>query len=133
MTTDKLLQTLQTRFEDHMERHPDWSWDQVQARLQSQPDSLDILAQMEDSGAEPDFVDLGPDQDPHLIYVDLYTKTPKERESLCYDEEARLGRKKFPPESSVQAEVAKTGSQLLDPDQYRALQKVEAIDLKSSV
>ena len=64
--------------------------------------------------------------------LDCYQKAPKERESLCYDQAARLGRKKFPPVSSVLEELAHLGSDLLTPDQYLAIQALFPLDEKGS-
>jgi hypothetical protein len=51
----KLLQTLQTRFEKHMGRHKGVSWAKVQARLEATPAALKALQEMmEATGGEPD-------------------------------------------------------------------------------
>ena len=51
-----LLGTLKARFEKHMGRHEGVDWSEVQARLESRPDKLRSLEQMERTGGEPDVV-----------------------------------------------------------------------------
>lgn len=87
---------------------------------------------MEATGGEEDLI--AHDQLPFAgpIFLDCYQKAPKERESLCYDQAARLGRKKFPPVSSVLEELAHLGSDLLTPDQYLAIQALLPLDEKGS-
>ena len=53
---DDLLNTLKTRFEKNKNRHPGIDWAAVQARLESHPDKLWSLHEMERTGGEPDVV-----------------------------------------------------------------------------
>ena len=51
---------------------------------------------------------------------------------MCYDKSARVNRKKFPPVSSV-CEVCKQWNvNLLTKDDYRSLQNIQEVDLKTS-
>ena len=52
----KLLATLQTRFEKNPGRHKGIAWAKVQARLEAQAEKLWSLAEMENTGGEPDVV-----------------------------------------------------------------------------
>ena len=74
---------------------------------------------MEETGGEPDLVDL--EIFKGLVYVDLADKSPKGRRSLCYDKEARLARKENPPASSVMEEIGDFGIKLLSEEKYKAL------------
>nr|WP_301183564.1 DUF4256 domain-containing protein [Limosilactobacillus fermentum] len=54
------------------------------------------------------------------------------RKSLCYDEEARLNRKKNPPTGDVVTAAEKLGAYLLDEEDYLLLQSIGDFDLKCS-
>ena len=55
--TEKILQTLQTRFEKNKSRHTALEWSKVQKKLEANPDKLWSLHRMEETGGEPDVVD----------------------------------------------------------------------------
>ncbi|MDK7187289.1 DUF4256 domain-containing protein [Facklamia hominis] len=126
------IQAIKTRFEAYPQRHGGISWKDLAAYLIQHLDQLAVLLRMEDTGGEVDLI--AHDQLPFVgpIFLDCYQKAPKERESLCYDQAARLGRKKFPPASSVLEELAHLGSDLLTPDQYLAIQAHFPLDEKGS-
>ena len=46
----KLLQTLKARFEQNSARHPEMAWEKVQARLETNPEKLRTLEEMERTG-----------------------------------------------------------------------------------
>ena len=54
----ELLETLQTRFEENMQRHKNMEWEKVKAKLESAPAKLSMLARMKETGGEPDVVGL---------------------------------------------------------------------------
>jgi hypothetical protein len=126
-----LLVTLQARFEANHARHPGLVWATVQHRLTSHPDKLTVLRAMEDSGGEPDVVDMSV-QSGELLFVDCSAESPAGRRSLCYDREARMGRKQDRPESSALEMAAKLGVELLTEAQYRHLQSLGPYDTKTS-
>jgi hypothetical protein len=119
-----LLQ-LEKRFNQHRHRHPGLFWEDVEPLLQQHTSVLDL---MEDSGGEPDVVVI----DGHWYVVDMVKETPKGRRSLCYDKEARLGRKKFPPHSSVIEMAQMIGIHVVDETMYHQLQAIESLDEKTS-
>lgn len=121
----KLLETLKSRFEKNPSRHPGVKWADVQARLEAKLSSLD---QMEQTGGEPDVVVLGKD----LLVVDCSTESPAGRRSLCFDAAALASRKENKPKGSAMAMAADMGIELLTEEQYRALQKLAELDLKTS-
>lgn len=47
---------LKSRFIANSHRHPDISWEDVEARLLAHPDKLTIIEKMEETGGEPDIV-----------------------------------------------------------------------------
>ena len=76
MQRDELLSTLKSRFEEHPDRHPGLSWAKVQTRLESHPEKLTALHEMELTGGEPDVV--GHDKKTgELRFVDCSPETPK--------------------------------------------------------
>lgn len=127
----ELLTLLKRRFEENSKRHPDLGWDAVAEKLNAQPEKLQTLFQMEESGGEPDV--LAYDKESNLFhFYDCSPESPKGRRSVCYDREARVNRKKFPPEHSAE-ELAETwGGQLLTEEQYQYLQQFGEFDLKTS-
>ena len=126
-----LLVTLQGRFEANHARHPGLEWPTVQHRLTGKPDKLAVLRAMEDSGGEPDIVEHDAATG-ELLFVDCCAESPTGRRSLCFDKEARLGRKENRPEGSALEMAAKLGIELLTEAQYRHLQTLGPFDTKTS-
>ena len=122
------IKILKTRFENHLFRHPNLIWDNVEAFLRKYLNILDVVTKMEETGGEPDLYEF----DQQLIYVDCSKETPKDRRNLCYDESARLARKKFPPETSAEGLAQAMGIKIVDEALYIKLQSFEAFDLKTS-
>ena len=56
---DNLQTLLKERFEKHPERHPALGWADVIRQLEVQPHALWSLYRMEETGGEPDVVELG--------------------------------------------------------------------------
>ena len=130
MKDDDLLQTLKARFDRYPQRHAGIDWADVQTRLEQLPDALAALRAMEGSGGEPDVI--GRDREGRLLFCDCSPESPKGRRSLCYDREALDARKEHKPASSALEEAAAMGIELLDEEQYRALQALGEFDRKSS-
>ena len=128
---NQLISILRERFESNMYRHPNISWNDVNSRLEENPESLYSLQMMEDTGGEPDVISLEKDND-QIVFIDCSKESPSGRRSLCYDREALDARKKFKPENSAK-EVAKfIGVEILNEKQYRYLQSIESVDSKTS-
>ena len=125
-----LLEILEKRFREHPARHRGVPWDTVKVLLDQKPDKLAVIQYMEASGGEPDVLQFGADGS--FYAVDCSAESPAGRRSLCYDREARTGRKKFPPESSAQEHAEAMGIELLSESQYRHLQSLGEFDLKTS-
>ena len=125
-----MLEILKNRFLANPQRHPDIQWSEVETLLTNNPQALNILKLMEESGGEPDTI--GYDSAGKLIYCDCSKESPLGRRSLCYDEEALAKRKNNPPVSSVMAHAANMGVKLMDEKLYRHLQSIEEFDLKTS-
>ncbi len=129
--SEELLSTLKTRFEKNMNRHQGLDWAKVQAKLEISPDKLWSLNEMENSGGEPDVVGFDKNAEEY-IFFDCCTESPKERRSLCYDREALDSRKANKPRSSAMDAANDMGVEILDEQQYQELQKLGAIDNKTS-
>jgi hypothetical protein len=129
--SQELLKTLKTRFEKYMPRHAGVDWAQVQAKLEARPEKLWSLHEMEMTGGEPDVIG----QDEHtgeILFVDCSAETPKERRNICYDRQALDARKENKPENTAMDMAAEMGIELLNEEQYRALQQLGEFDLKTS-
>ena len=128
---EELLGTLQARFEKNMQRHQGLEWGKVQAKLDANPEKLWSLNEMERTGGEPDVVSYDEMKDEYTFY-DCVTETPKGRRSVCYDLEALESRKKHKPENNAMDMATAMGIEILTEEQYRALQKIETFDKKTS-
>lgn len=128
---EELLEVLKARFEKNMNRHEGLEWAEVQAKLEANPEKLWSLNEMEVTGGEPDVV--GQDEEKgEYIFCDCSAESPKGRRSVCYDREALESRKKNKPENNAMDMAAAMGIELLTEEQYRALQKLENFDKKTS-
>ncbi len=123
-----MIEVLRNRFERHVQRHPDVSWSEVEARLQADPAKLKTAVAMEESGGEPDVVVF---DDGAICLVDCAVESPPRR-SLCYDPEALASRKANKPAHSALGLAREMGLSLLTPEQYRFLQSLGEFDLKTS-
>lgn len=126
----KLLETLQDRFEKNKERHPNLAWDQIVEKLEENQEALQALYRMEETGGEPDVVELSGDE--ALTFYDCAKESPKGRVSLCYDDEALQKRKANKPAGSAVEMAKEIGAEILTEDEYRALQEIFPFDLKTS-
>lgn len=126
-----LLETLKARFEKNKNRHQDFLWDSVQARLESNPEKIWSLNEMEMTGGEPDVVGLDNSSGAYIFY-DCSAESPKGRRSLCYDREGLESRKEHRPENNAIDMAAFMGIELLSEEQYRGLQRLGEFDLKTS-
>lgn len=126
-----LLETLRTRFEKHPRRHKGVAWEAVRTRLESNDAALTTLAEMEQSGGEPDVI--GYDKKTgKYVFCDCSAESPAGRRSLCYDRKALDARKENKPKGSAADLAAKIGAELLTEQQYRELQEVGEFDTKTS-
>lgn len=127
----ELLSVLKARFKKNMNRHKGIDWEEVEARLDDRPEKLWSLNEMERTGGEPDVVGYDP-QTGKYLFMDCAAESPKGRRSLCYDREALDSRKDYKPENNAVDMAADMGIDLLNEDQYRALQQLGKFDAKTS-
>ena len=123
---DKLLVTLQARFEKNMKRHKGVEWNKVIIKLKADPDKLWSLNEMEKTGGEPDVIvpiatrnDKKADE---YIFCDCSAESPAGRRSICYDGEAQRSRKEHQPKNNALDMAEEMGIELLTEEQYRDLQ-----------
>lgn len=126
-----LIKTLKDRFEKNPGRHRGIAWSKVQEKLDSSIAKLWSLAQMENTGGEPD-VTAFDKKTGEYVFMDCSKESPKERRSLCYDDKALASRKEHKPNGSAIAMAEEMGIDILDEEQYRALQRLGEFDLKTS-
>ncbi|MBS3990585.1 MAG: DUF4256 domain-containing protein [Erysipelothrix sp.] len=117
---------LQTRFNHHPMRHPNLSWEDVSPFLDAK--MWDIIQYMEETGGEPDLIEY----QGKWLMVDMSKESPIERRNCCYDKQARVNRKKFPPQTSAQEDAMLHQLTLVDEDLYLFINKIEHLDLKTS-
>ena len=126
-----LLKVLKDRFEKNKNLHQDLDWSKVQAKLEANTEKLWSLNEMEITGGEPDVVGFDKKTNEFLFY-DCSSETPKERRSICYDQQALDSRKEHKPKDSAMNMSAEMGIEILTEEQYRELQQLGKFDLKSS-
>lgn len=128
---EALLETLKTRFYDYMYRHENLQWEPIAERLNKQPEKLWSLDGMEKTGGEPDVIGYDEKQDVY-IFNDCVKESPKGRRSVCYDREALEKRKKHKPANSAIDMADSMGVSMLTEEEYRNLQEIETVDMKTS-
>ena len=128
---EELLAALKARFEKNLNRHKGLEWAKVQAKLETNPDKLWSLNEMEKTDGEPDVVGLDK-KTGEYIFFDCSAETPKGRVSVCYDREGWESRKEHRPKTTAVDMATAMGTELLTEEQYHKLQKLGGFDLKTS-
>jgi hypothetical protein len=128
---EELLSTLKSRFEKNKNRHRGLEWAKVRAKLETDPEKVWSLNEMEKTGGEPDVVAHDKKTGEYIFY-DCSAESPKGRRSVCYDHEALESRKEHKPENSAVEMAADMGIELLTEEQYRELQELGKFDTKTS-
>lgn len=127
----ELIKVLRGRFEKNMNRHKGIEWAKVQAKVETNPEKLWSLNEMERTGGEPDVVAHDKKTGEYIFY-DCSAESPKDRRSVCYDHEALESRKENKPQNSAMGMAADMGIEILTEEQYRELQKLGDFDAKTS-
>src|SRR5262249_27064820 len=107
---EELLGALKARFEKNMNRHKGLEWDNVQAKLEANSESLWSLNEMERTGGEPDVVAYDKKTGEYIFY-DCSAESPKGRRNVCYDREALESRKEFKPKDTALDMAAAMGNE----------------------
>jgi len=128
---EELIKILKIRFEKNQNRHENIKWENVQKKLESNPEKLWSLHEMERTEGEPDVISYDKKKDEYL-FIDCSAESPKGRRSLCYDRKALDSRKENKPANSAIDFANEIGIEILDEEQYRELQTFGNFDLKTS-
>jgi len=128
---EALLDVLQVRFEKNMNRHKGLDWNKIQQKLESSPEKLYSLDEMERTEGEPDVVGYDANTK-EFVFFDCSPESPKGRRSICYDHEALEKRKENKPKDSAINLASEMGIEILNEEQYRELQKLGEFDTKTS-
>jgi hypothetical protein len=128
---EELIKTLEARFKANMHRHDGIKWDDVQAKLDTDPAKLRTLFEMERTGGEPDVVRFDHKSGEYIFY-DCSPESPKGRRSVCFDPAALESRKEHKPNHSALGMAAEMGIRILNEEEYRELQKLGRFDTKTS-
>lgn len=131
MDTQVLISLLKTRFENNMNRHAKMEWKEVEARILKDPKAISALTYMETTSGEPDVIGVD-SKTQGFIYADCSIHSPKGRRSMCYDQAARIDRKKFPPLTSAMEQADQHGLEMMDEPMYRLLKTFGTVDITSS-
>lgn len=129
----KVLKFLKPRFETHMYRHPEITWEQVEQRLR-EADTKKIwsLSQMEKTGGEPDVTGFD-EKTGELIFQDRSPESPIGRRNCCYDKDGENKAKKEgkSPISNAVDMASRMGVEILDQQAYIEAQEVDVLDDQS--
>ena len=125
-----LLGVLKSRFEKNGNRHKGMDWNNILMRLESKPEKLWSLSEMERTGGEPDVVDFD-NNNGDFVFYDCSIESPSGRRSFCYDDEALKARKENKPKNNVMDMAEQMGIEILTEEEYRKLQELGNFDLKS--
>lgn len=126
-----MLEILKQRFEKQQNRFENIEWSQIESRLKNNDAAMKALEWMEETKGEPALLGYDESKD-RYIFTDFSKASPKGRVKVCYDQQARESRKKFPPETSAMELAQEYQVELLDEATYRQLQAITPVDLKTS-
>jgi len=129
--SEELIHILKTRFVQNMALHKGIDWDQVQKKLEANPEKLWSLDEMEITGGEPDVIGFD-EKNGEYIFCDCAAESPKERRSFCYDHIALESRKANKPADSAINKAEEMGIEILTEEEYQRLQQLGNFDLKTS-
>jgi hypothetical protein len=127
----ELFKTLEARFERGTNHPEDLEWAGVQRRLETKPEKLWSLNEMERTGGEPNVVSYD-DKRHEYVFFDCSPESPVGRRNLCYDYEAWESRKVFKPENNAADMAVAMGIEMLTEEQYRELQELGEFDTRTS-
>lgn len=109
------IKKLEARFNDHMERHPETSWDEVEKTLKANPDAVRTLESMELDGGEPDVIFARG----YIVFGDCVKNVPAARLNVSH--------------TQAMSAASTLGVKLMSGPQYFALQRSGEYDTTGSV
>lgn len=125
------LEILEKRFNENGHRHENLKWNDVAVKLKANQKKIEILAEMEETGGEPDVVKFN-EKTGEFLFFDCSIESPKGRRSFCYDHEALEKRKENKPKSSAINSSKSMKIEILNEEDYRFLQSLGPVDTKTS-
>lgn len=128
---EEYILLLKQRFEDNINRHPNINWSELEKKLVDNPDKLNVLKKMEETGGEPDVVFHDIENNKYHFF-DCSSESPIGRRGLCYDNEALESRKENKPKNSAANMAKSMGVEILNEKQYIFLQSLDKFDTKTS-
>lgn len=128
---ETFLEVLQLRFKKNTHRHIGLQWENIQKKLENNPEKFWSIHEMEKTGGEPDVIAYIAATDEY-VFCDCATESPSERRSLCYDKEALDKRKNNKPKNNAMDLAKEIGIEILSQEDYLKLQKLENFDTKTS-
>ncbi len=128
---EAIILLVQERFLKNKKRKQAINWAEAEKKLRAKPEKCWSLHQMEMSGGEPELLDYD-EQSKEYLFFDAAPESPKERRSLCYDQQGWDERKDFKPAGNALSMAEEMGIELLDESQYLHLQTYGPFDLKTS-
>lgn len=129
--TVSFMNMLRERSMVRFSENPEWNWDLLEKKLLEKSQVFDVLMRMEETGWEPSLARYDLSRGIYT-FMDMSKESPSQRRNCCYDQEARISRKKFPPENSAWEQCALVGCEMLDRADYDYLQTLGEFDLKTS-
>lgn len=124
-----VITILKNRIKENNYLNQEINWNDLEQRLNHNPDINNSLLQMEESGGKPNIVKY---HEGKYIFFDCSKETPTGRRSLCYDDEALISRAKNKPIGSALKMAEIIGIEILNEDDYRFLQTLGEFDTKTS-
>lgn len=126
---ESVLSVLKNRFLQNISRHQNADWDQIEKKLNENPEKIKAIHWMEETGGEPDVVVYNYEE---YFIVDCSKESPSGRRSLCYDDAALRSRKENAPIDSALRLAEENSLQILDEKMYFYLQSLGDFDTKTS-
>lgn len=122
---------LKERIDRNIYRRPVIDWERLKVKLESNPNKLFSLFEMERTGGEPGLFNYNKSKDEYVFY-DFSKESPVGRRSLCYDKKALNSRKENKPKDSAMNLCDEMGAEILTEEEYRELQTIGEFDTKTS-
>ena len=128
---ESLLEILKERFEKNIARHQDIKWIDLQTKLENNMNKLWSLNEMEKTGGEPDVIKYDKKTN-EFVFYDCSVESPLGRRNVCYDYKALMSRKQHKPQNNAIDMANAMGTEILNEEQYKELQKIGKFDTKTS-
>lgn len=130
---EALIVTLKARFEKNRKLHEGIQWSDVESALRAKPEAMFSLSKMEETGGEPDVLR---DEGDAFRFGDFSEESPSGRRNVVFNSETEtLLRKHYRRhvfDGNAAGRVAEWGVEFMNEDEYRLLQQLMEVDVRSS-